>query len=107
MSVGNRIKELRKGLHLTQEEFAKKIFRVKSTISNIESDKVELSPSLRLAICNVFNVHEDWIMTGEGEKFYIPFVNPLDKSTPIIHGTCQSEFRVSEALTMCARVLES
>lgn len=30
-----------------------------------------------------------------------------DQSAPVIQGTYQSEFRVSEALTMCARVLES
>jgi phage repressor protein C with HTH and peptisase S24 domain len=67
-TIGNRIKELRKELGLTQEAFGKKIYREKSIISKIENDEVELSSSMRLAICSVFGIREEWILTGEGPK---------------------------------------
>ncbi len=69
MSIGKRIKELRKDLGLTQTEFAQNIYRDKSTISKIENEELDLSSSMRTAICKEFGVREEWILTGEGEKF--------------------------------------
>ncbi|GEM_PF-5261016 len=91
---------------LTQTQFAQRIYRDKSTISKIESSEIELSPSMRSAICNEFGVREEWILTGKGEKFKREQVEEY-KDAETVKGTIQSEFRVSEALTMCARVLES
>jgi len=82
MTIGERIKELRETLHLSQEEFAQKIFRVKSTISQIESDKSALSPSLRMAICHTFNVREEWILTGEGGRGVL-FIDITSKNTGV------------------------
>ncbi len=65
-TIGNRIKILRKELRLTQEAFGERIYREKSIISKIENDEVELSSSIRLAICSVFGIREEWILTGEG-----------------------------------------
>lgn len=70
MSEGKRIKYLREEiLDISQEEFAAKIYRVKSTISLIENEKNPLSPSLRQSICQTFNVREEWLKDGDGEMF--------------------------------------
>lgn len=52
---------------LSQEEFAQKIFRGKSTISQLENDKKPLTPSLRSVICRTFGAREEWLVEGAGE----------------------------------------
>lgn len=69
LQIGKRIKELRRDKNLTQAEFAEKIMRDRSIISKLESGEIELSPSIGLAICNVFGVRKEWLLTGIGEKY--------------------------------------
>jgi len=52
---------------LSQEGFAQKIFRGKSTISQLENDKKPLTPSLRSVICRTFGAREEWLVEGAGE----------------------------------------
>lgn len=68
MSIGKRIEQLRLDIGISQKEFAERLFKDKSLISKLESDKIELSPSMRRAICLTFNVRENWILTGEGAQ---------------------------------------
>lgn len=63
-----RIKELRKALQLTQEEFGEEIGVTKLTILRWERDNKVPEASLRL-ICRVFRVRRNWLETGEGEMF--------------------------------------
>ena len=62
--IGNRIKRLRKDLGLSQGDFSGKIRYDQSNLSKVERGEIELSPVMRLLICLVFNVREDWILTG-------------------------------------------
>lgn len=64
-----RIKELRKELQLSQEEFGKKLGITKSAISLLESGKTRLTEKNILAICREFKVNEDWLRTGRGDMF--------------------------------------
>ncbi|NPU84410.1 MAG: helix-turn-helix domain-containing protein [Syntrophaceae bacterium] len=66
---GLRIKQLRNAVRLSQNAFAARILRNRSTIANIEGGIIELSPKIRREICDAFKVREDWILTGEGEIF--------------------------------------
>lgn len=67
--IGNRVKLLRKELGLSQSEFAEKIRYDRSNLSKIERGDIEISPAMRLLICLVFNVREDWILTDDGAMF--------------------------------------
>lgn len=67
--VGNRIRTLRKDLDLSQSEFSKKIRYDQATISKAERGDIALSPLMRLVICQVFNVEEEWLLTGSGEMY--------------------------------------
>lgn len=67
--IGVRVKELRKTLKLSQEEFGKKIGITKSTISYIESGKSKLTDKNILAICREYKVNENWLRTGRGDMF--------------------------------------
>lgn len=64
------VKFLRKNLlKLTQEEFAESIGLNRTTISLIESNKLNVSDRTLNDICKIHNVNKDWLLTGEGEIF--------------------------------------
>lgn len=64
-----RIKQLRKHLDLTQQEFADRIGIKRNTIANYESGRNEPIDSVISLICREFNVNEPWLRKGEGEMF--------------------------------------
>ena len=68
MTVGERVKEVRKENGLSQEEFAHKLgFDTRGAIANIELERTEASDKLLSLISNLFGVREEWLRTGEGE----------------------------------------
>ena len=69
MIQGQRIKEIRKTLQLTLEEFGNKVGVTKQTISRIENGVNNLTDQMAKAICREFNVNYDWLIHGEGEMF--------------------------------------
>ncbi|NEZ80360.1 XRE family transcriptional regulator [Clostridium botulinum] len=69
MNKGQRVKELRKHLNLTQQEFANKLHVSRSNIGNIENGIINLSERNIKDICKTFNVSENWLINGEGEMF--------------------------------------
>lgn len=69
MTLGERIKKVRKKLDLTQQEFCDRIGLKRNSISLVESDKRNPSNQLLLAVCREFNVSEEWLRTGDGDMF--------------------------------------
>ena len=67
--MNERIKEVRKSLGLTQDEFGRRLGVTRGAITNIEYNKVEPKPLLVDLLCREFNVNEIWLRTGEGEMF--------------------------------------
>lgn len=68
--MNERIKELRKTLGLTLEEFGKKIGLKKNSISQLEHGKNSVTEQVFISICREFNVNEEWLRTGQGEMFH-------------------------------------
>lgn len=68
MTLGERIKKVRKELDLTQQAFGKKIGMKQNTIALIEGGR-NTSDQTIFAICREFSVDEHWLRTGEGEMF--------------------------------------
>lgn len=66
--MNTRIKELRNTLNLSQKEFGNAI-GLKSSISEIENKKAPITERTIIAICNIFNVNEEWLRSGKGEMF--------------------------------------
>lgn len=64
-----RIKLLRKELHLTQQEFAERLGIKRNTIATYEIGRNEPIDAVIKLICGEFNVNEDWLRSGEGEMF--------------------------------------
>lgn len=68
MTVGERVKEVRKENGLSQEEFAHRLgFDTRGAIANIELGRTKASDKLLSLISNLFGVREEWLRTGDGE----------------------------------------
>jgi transcriptional regulator with XRE-family HTH domain len=66
-NIGERIKELRKALKLSQTEFGVNIGVGLGVVRNLESSITLPSPAQIDLIVRVFNVYRAWLETGEGE----------------------------------------
>lgn len=64
-----RLKQLRKCLNLTQQEFADRIGVSRNNIATYETGKSNLGNATAMLICREFNVNEAWLRTGEGDMF--------------------------------------
>lgn len=64
-AIGQRIKEVRNDRKLTQEYLAEKTGVNVSHISNIETNKVKVSLTLLVGICNVLDVTIDYMLENE------------------------------------------
>lgn len=75
MDINNRIKEVRKYLKLSQESFGESLGMSRAMVVNLEMDKLKNQDQVKRyckAISNVFNVNEEWLLTGEGDMLLPP-----------------------------------
>ena len=76
--MGDRLKQLRKALNLTQQEFADRIGISRGNIGAYEVGKNALSDAVVSLRCKEFSVNEEWLRTGEGDMFL-----PVEQDTDI------------------------
>lgn len=62
-----RLLELRKALKLSQEAFGEKLGVTRSSVSNMETGRFNITETMVKLICSTFNVNEGWFRTGEGQ----------------------------------------
>ena len=74
MTQGERIKQVRKSLNMTMDQFGGKIGFTKSTISNIENGNRNATEHMLKSICREFRVNYFWLTGEKGE----PFINIPD-----------------------------
>jgi len=67
--LNNRLRILRKGLNLTQEEFSKRIGIKRNTLANYEIGRNVPIDAVIFSICREFNINEEWLRTGQGDMF--------------------------------------
>lgn len=87
MTLGERIKKVRKALNLTQQEFANQLGSKRNTIATYEIGRTEPSAAVISLVCTKFNVSETWLRAEEGEMFvqknlHNEILAFLDKSLP-------------------------
>lgn len=75
-----RLKELRKALGLTQQEFADRLHIKRTNIGNYEVGVSLPTDSVIALICREFNVSEEWLRNGTGEMF-IPMTRDEEIAT--------------------------
>lgn len=86
--MNERIKQLRKELGLTQQQFADKIGIKRTTIATYENGRNSPIDAVISLICREFNVNETWLRNGSGDMFQndesrtapMPPPNPLLES---------------------------
>lgn len=66
--MNERIKQIRRELGLTQQEFAERIGLRQNSIALIESGKRNISDQAVLSICREYGINEEWLRTGWGDK---------------------------------------
>lgn len=69
MTIGERVKKLRKELGLTLEKFGAPLGVQRSALSMIENDKSGIGDRTILLICREYGVSEEWLRDGIGEMF--------------------------------------
>ena len=67
MSIGERVREVRKDAGLTMKAFGARIGVTDASISMIENGKNGISDQSILSICREFSVSEAWLRDGVGE----------------------------------------
>lgn len=68
--MNERLKELRKKLEISREEFANRLgFKSRGKIENIELGRTTPDDAFIRLICSTFNVNYSWLTAGEGQMF--------------------------------------
>lgn len=70
--MGERIRQLRKHLKLTQAQFAERLNLSASAILSYEKGVRKITPRTIADICREYNVNEEWLENGVGPMFRPP-----------------------------------
>lgn len=70
--MNKRIRSVRKVLHLSQNDFGKKIGLGQAGVSFIEQAGNTVTEQNIKSICSAYNVNEDWLRTGRGDMWAAP-----------------------------------
>ena len=65
----DRIRRIRKDLNMNQTEFGAEIGATQKMVTTYETGAVLPDKSIRMLICQKFNVNESWLETGEGVPY--------------------------------------
>lgn len=69
MTIGERIRELRKSNNLTLVQFGSRIGIRNNTLSQIENGVNGCSNQIIISICREFGVSEKWLREGAGQMY--------------------------------------
>lgn len=93
MNLASRLKQARKSKGYTQDALANAIGVSRGVISNIEYEKTEPQALVIRAICNVLQIDEKWLASGEGQMESNP---DLEKSARLLSEIYNSAKELSE-----------
>lgn len=75
MLIGQRVKQLRKHLEMSQTEFGSNINLKQAAVGMIENSRRQPTDRVIADICRVYGVSENWLRTGEGSMIEEKTVN--------------------------------
>lgn len=67
--MNERLKLIRKNSGMTQEAFASELGATRGMIAKYETGLVVPDQTMRMLICQRFNVNPTWLETGEGKPY--------------------------------------
>lgn len=65
----DRLKKIRKAVHMNQTQFAKRVGMAQTSYSQLERGDRPILDRHVIAICKVFGVNELWLREGSGEMY--------------------------------------
>lgn len=80
-NTGQRFKEIRQHLALSQQEFGSKLGLTSQGISNIEKNKSFLTLE-KLQALKFFNINLNYLIYGEGEMFITTLIHSTQSNHP-------------------------
>ena len=92
----DRIRQLRKSIHITQAEFGERIGVKPNTVTGYETGIRVPSETIIREICRQFNVNREWLEEGIGEMF-LPCDEDDELVDRILSGN-DKESRIAAAL---------
>lgn len=99
MMIGERIKELRKALGLTQTKFGDRIGLKQNSVALIETGRPTSDQTI-FAICREFRVNEEWLRTGAGEMFIPTPASVVDELAEEYHLCPEAQAMVEKFITL-------
>jgi transcriptional regulator with XRE-family HTH domain len=69
ISINQRVKLVRKAMHITQREFSSLLSLSGGYIGGVEANLREVNGRLIKLIVSEFSVNEEWLINGTGEMF--------------------------------------
>lgn len=100
LQINDRIKELRKALHLTQAAFGERISIKQNSVALLESKYRNPSAQTISAICREFRVNEEWLRTGAGEMFVPTPASIVDELAEEYHLCPEAQAMVEKFITL-------
>ena len=97
--IGERIKQLRKALGMTQEKFADRIGLKRNSVALIELGR-DTSDQTIFAICREFRVNEEWLRTGAGDMFVPTPASIVDELAEEYHLCPEAQAMVEKFITL-------
>ena len=79
MTTGERVKELRNALNLTQTEFGSRIGVSRNSVASYESGVRNMNDYILKNICRTFNADYFWLTEGKGDMFLDVPDNTIDE----------------------------
>ena len=98
--IGERIKELRKALRMTQTAFADRIGIRQNSVALLEMGRNTPSDQTVAFICREFRVNEDWLRTGAGEMFVPTPASIVDELAEEYHLCPEAQAMVEKFITL-------
>jgi transcriptional regulator with XRE-family HTH domain len=97
--IGERIKELRKALSLTQTAFGERIGLKQNSVALIEAGRTTSDQTI-FAICREFRVNEAWLRTGAGEMFIPSPASVVEELAEEYHLCPEAQAMVEKFITL-------
>lgn len=98
--IGERIKELRKALKLTQAAFADRIGIRQNSVALLEMGRNTPSDQTVTFICREFRVNEEWLRTGAGDMFVPTPASIVDELAEEYHLCPEAQAMVEKFITL-------
>lgn len=62
--INQRIRELRRNLHLSQKDFGEKLGLSQTHIASLETEKRTVTQRIINDVCRIYGVNRDWLTDG-------------------------------------------